>query len=983
MDAYSEAYKTLNTQQKKAVDMIDGPVMVIAGPGTGKTQVLALRIATILTKTDTPPDGVLCLTFTNAGVKAMRERLLRYIGPAATRVRIATFHSFGMQLLEKFYPSLGLPGVPVLLDDATSVALLDELFFAKEWQHLRPRYNPAFYFRDLKSLISILKRDRITPGAFRISVSEDIERLTNDPDNLSSRGETKGQLKKDVQKKIEGLKRSLEVADFYELYEHTKSERNIIDYNDVLELMVRLVEESDDALHYMREQFLYVLVDEHQDSSGVQNEFLSAVWQGQERPNIFVVGDDRQLIYGFGGASLAYFEAFKHAFGTATLLTLTENYRSTQTILDSAEALLQSTLAEGKLTGNTAESHPIRLIAADYPRDEIIAAGLSIKEKATQGLAYDHCAVLVPKNYQVKAATRVLRDMGIPVAALGIYKLFEVPETEFLLSVLRIMNDPYDAISLSHTVLHPLSGVPVLEAHRFLHDADTRKLSLDTLISDTGTVGTWGAKINAWIQEAGKTDVYGIIQIIGNDALLKDAVDDKTVRRRVEIIRTLLHLVLSNIDRGEKITLANFLSFIERLKQYDEDIPLAVFAADRGVKVLTLHGSKGLEFDFVWIAHMDERSLMSTKRQSFVLPSGIEENVENEDEDEAKRKLYVAMTRAKRFCTISYARYSYTGSDQEIARIITALPETLFEKQSFARTEEGIVGGDVKQYVSRTATPTDERENLISLVASQYHECSVSVTLLNNFFECPWKWYFRNLLQLPEPQNDSLHIGNVVHKSIEYALKQKILPKQKELLEHTDGCALIEARYDEVLARRIAAQAKSVISSWIEHYAPNLERPYEIEKSFSYRDPEIPELSIYGKIDVVETLHTGSARVTDWKTGSVKTKADVDRLDEEGRMSGLLRQLVMYSYLLEGSNAVSVSESRLVFLEGNAEVTRTIGREDIARLREDIKDYRQYLENGEWMKRPCCAKNYGESQSCDYCAMAQMYGIISPITKAK
>lgn len=976
MSAYLEAYKDLNPEQKKAVDTIDGPVMVIAGPGTGKTQVLALRIATILTKTDTPPDGVLCLTFTNAGVKAMRERLLRYIGPAATRVRIATFHSFGMQLLEKFHASLGLPAVPALLDDATSVVLLDELFFSREWQYLRPRHNPAFYFRDIKSTISLLKRDRVTAEAFKQSILSDIDRLQNDPDSISSRGETKGQLKKDIQKRIEGLKRSLEVADFYALYEHTKNERNSIDYNDVLELMVRLVEESDEALHYIREQFLYVLVDEHQDSSGVQNEFLSLVWKDQEKPNIFVVGDDRQLIYGFGGASLAYFEAFKHAFGAATLFTLTENYRSTQTILDSAEALLQSTLAQGKLIGSTKEKHPINLIEADYPRDEIIAAGLAIKEKNALGVSYDHCAVLVPKNYQVKAATRVLEDMGIPTAALGVYKLFELSETAFLLSILNVINNPYDFISLSHTILHPLSNIPILEAHRFLHDHNPRKLSFDILATDTGAVALWGAKLTAWIEQMQSTDVYGMIQIIGNDTLLKDASDDEEVRKRVEVIRSMLHLVLSHIERGEKVTLASFLSFVDRLKQYDEDIPLAIFAADRGVKVLTLHGSKGLEFDFVWIAHMDERSLMSTKRQVFVLPEAMDGKVEEGDEDEAKRKLYVALTRAKRFCNISYARYSYTGGNQQVASIIAALPEALFEKQHVAHTEERIVGNDIKQYVSRSNIPLHKKESLVALVASQYRERSVSVTLLNNFFECPWKWYFRNLLQLPEPDNDSLHVGNVVHQSIEYALKQKTLPQQAALLEHIDGCALIEARYNEAFAQRLATQAKPIISAWLEKYAPILEKPYEIERSLSYYDPEIPELSLHGKIDIVETLDANNVRVTDWKTGTVKTKADIDRVDEEGRMSGLLRQLTMYSYLLEGhTNTVSVSESRLIFLEGDTIVRRTITKEDIARLRTDIKDYRQYLEQGEWINRPCCTKTYGESDGCSYCKMAHTYGI--------
>src|SRR4051812_9361790 len=211
MDSYLAAYKALNAGQKQAVDTIQGPVMVIAGPGTGKTQVLALRIAHILTSdVQAKAEEILCLTFTNAGVKAMRERLARYIGPTAARVRIATFHSFGMILLEEFYPVLGLEGVPTLIDDAASVALTDELLHAHEWQYLRPRANPALYFRDLKSLISLLKRERINPEEFRASIKEDITRLEQDPESISSRGDSKGQLKKEIVKKIEGFARTLE-----------------------------------------------------------------------------------------------------------------------------------------------------------------------------------------------------------------------------------------------------------------------------------------------------------------------------------------------------------------------------------------------------------------------------------------------------------------------------------------------------------------------------------------------------------------------------------------------------------------------------------------------------------------------------------------------------------------------------------------------------------------------------------------------------
>lgn len=980
MNAYELAYKGLNIKQKHAVDTIDGPVMVIAGPGTGKTQVLALRIAHILSQTDTPADGILCLTFTNAGVKAMRERLLRYIGPAATKVKVSTFHAFALEVIEEFHEIISSGGVPTLLEDAASVALFDELLHSRQWNYLRPRANPSMYFRDLKLLISLLKRDRVTPDAFRLLVSQDIDLITNDPESISSRGETKGQLKKDAQAKIESLERSLEVADFYEAYETLKSARNIIDYNDVLEMLVRIVEEGDEAAASIRERYLYVLVDEHQDSSGIQNDFLSRVWADVERPNIFVVGDDRQLIYGFGGASLAYFEGFKHAFGKAELITLTENYRSTQGVLDAAETLLKSSLADGKLMSNLTGAYPIRLVECDYPRDEIIRAGLDIKEKIAQGIDPNDCVILVPKNHQVKAAIQTLRDMDIPVAAASALKLFELADTQGFLTILRSIASPVDAISLARTLLDPTAQISVLAAHTFLSGVNARKLTLSDLVAaDDEHVAAWGSRLAVWVELSTSIDAYALIQTIGSEALLAHATDDETIRRRVEVIRTMLHLALSQSQKEGKVMLADFLAFIKRLEDYEEDIPLAVFGAQQGVKVLTLHGSKGLEFDSVWIAHMDERSLMGAKRQAFALPISISDKVEEGNEDVAKRQLYVAMTRAKRHLVISYARASYTGTDQQLASIILALPEVLFEKESREVSEAAILASDTLLYVTRTEPQAiDQAVQIAELVATEYEKKKVSVTMLNNFFDCPWKWYFRNLLQLPEPLTESLHVGNVVHETIEYLLKGGH-DSERELMR----TALIESRNDEIYAERLVHQARSIIEKWHQTYAGELVQPFEIERNLSYRDPEFAHLTITGKIDVVEEIISGEVRVTDWKTGSAKTKGDIDNVDDEGHMSAYLRQLAMYSYLIDGSTHgnTEVSESRLVFLEAkkgdkNAIQSRRITSDDIARLRQDIIDYDTFIKDGSWMQRPCCAKTYGARDTCEYCALAEKFGVL-------
>ena len=184
-DEFEKEYKKLNKAQKEAVDVIDGPVMVVAGPGTGKTQILALRVANILTKTDNKADSVLCLTFTNSGVKAMRERLRDYIGAEASKVHVSTFHSFGMNIIEKYFRVLDFLEMPKLMDEMDSVGICDAILHDNEWEYIRPRADISRYFNDLNSLISLLKRERINPEAFEDLIKKEIHNLESDTENIS------------------------------------------------------------------------------------------------------------------------------------------------------------------------------------------------------------------------------------------------------------------------------------------------------------------------------------------------------------------------------------------------------------------------------------------------------------------------------------------------------------------------------------------------------------------------------------------------------------------------------------------------------------------------------------------------------------------------------------------------------------------------------------------------------------------------------
>jgi DNA helicase-2/ATP-dependent DNA helicase PcrA len=981
------AYNKLNKAQLDAVDTLDGPVMVVAGPGTGKTQILALRIGNILKKTDTSPDSILCLTFTNSGVSAMRERLDKYIGSRSKDVIISTFHSFAYNLIEKHYELLDFEKMPELLSDDEAVFIVDEILNNNDWEYISPRGNPAMYFGDLKQLVSILKRERISSSDLLSYVEEDIKNLKENPENISSRGESKGKLKKEIEKKIDQLSRTKEVVEFYRLYEKSKKEMSLIDYDDVLELSVKLVEEFESVRDDIRENYLYVLVDEHQDSSGIQNNFLKAVWRGVEEPNIFVVGDDRQLIYAFSGASLSYFEEFSHIFGRAKLIVLTENYRSTAPVLSIADDLLKSSITNEQLNSNKKGQEKIMLYGYNYPRDEIIGAGLYFKQKISEGVDPNECALLVPKNYNVRSAIQILSSMDLPISQGKNLSLFSVPDGDYLRRVLGIIIDPSNAILLSKTLLDKTSNIPYLDAHNFLRNTKADKLTIEELISygqDDGLfkgenpISKWGKQLKDWVNNLVNEKPSYIISVIGNEMLVKNAKDLDDLLNKVEVVRSFIHLAMMYEEKNKKATLLSFLEYLNRLESYGTHIELVKFGSDNGIKVMTLHRSKGLEYECVWVAHMNEESLMSEKKGGFTLPEKIKEHMNKRSIEMARRELYVAITRSKEFCVLSYSASNYNGNSMELALIIKELKDLHFIKKSPTETEKEILELGPELYIStKKEKESDIITDINKLVSDNYKNVKISVSMLNNFFECPRKWYFRNFLRLPEVKQVYLTLGTVVHAMIEYILKSKELPNDDDLKIKINQYFEKQGICNENDLRKLSRDAYSIIKNWIENYHSHLLPSFKSERSISFVDKKnFPHLLMYGKIDLTEYLDNGEVYVTDFKTGSSKTTGVIEKIDDYGRMSDLMRQLAMYSYLVAGdSGETKVTNSKLLFLESepsdkNAFYQTQITSEQIDLLKRDIKEYDEALSSGTWIERECHFKPYGANiRECEYCKM--------------
>ena len=316
--AFAQAYGQLNLEQKKAVDSIEGPVMVIAGPGTGKTQILTLRIANILLQTDTAPNSILALTFTESGAKTMRERLLTYIGPVAYQVPIFTFHGFASMLIREYpeaYEHI-VGGRPI--SDVERIRIIEDCLQDGS-SLLRPTGNPTYYVTPVGRMISELKKEYVSPDALSNIIASQ-ENALQGIEQVHTKGAHKGKVRGEYTKAEKNIEKNRALLHVYRLYESSLRTENVFDFEDMVSHTVTALQNNEDMLRDLQERYQYLLADEHQDVNGSQNKIIELLASYHDRPNVFVVGDEKQAIYRFQGASLDNFLYFKDRFTDTTII---------------------------------------------------------------------------------------------------------------------------------------------------------------------------------------------------------------------------------------------------------------------------------------------------------------------------------------------------------------------------------------------------------------------------------------------------------------------------------------------------------------------------------------------------------------------------------------------------------------------------------------------------------------------------------------
>lgn len=987
--AFQKAYASLNAAQKQAVDTVEGPVMVVAGPGTGKTQVLTLRIANIILTTDTAPESILALTFTDAGAVNMRDRLRVFLGSEAYRVPIFTFHAFCEHLIRTYPESYERIIGGRLASDIERSAMIESVLESGAFPHLRPPGNPIFHLGTIARQLDELKREAIGPSELSRIIAEQ-EALLANIEPVHTKGAHKGKPRSEYRDQQKVIARNQELLAVYQRYEALLRAEHLYDYNDMVLETISALENSEDMRLSVQELYQYVHADEHQDVNHSQNRILELITSYHAQPNVFVVGDEKQAIFRFQGASLENFLYFSDTFGDTTVIALTENYRSGQTVLDTAHSLIAvdgGPLKELRvpLVAKKTESGSVRLTQYSHQVLEDDALVASIKESLSEGTPPSEVAVIVRTNREVEAVAERLAAAGIDVASTAGADVLTHPVTDSISTLLSAVFHPENASALASILHSGFVGIDRTDLVRVLA-AQSYDAPLLSIVSDETALRAAGVrtvepflKLMDAIHTAHELDgiepPHRIVSTLLQETGFLDHVATNDPVAGTRLVRCLYDEIEGVVRSNKAATLKHVLDTLDQHRRYGVALNVpALPSSAEAVHIMTAHKAKGLEFEVVFAPHLLDSAWGGSKKKSFfTIPLSNLSNDAIDIDDDERRLLYVLLTRAKRTIRLSYAERSVEGKDKSPSRFIAELDAELLEHRD---SSVGESHADLLASVRPMPRPSLDPQ-LFKVLLEQR---GVSATSLNNYLESPWTFVYRNLLRMPAVQSESLLFGNVVHDVLEWATKRRstagALPDPTELKVRIDR-ALGRLPLSDTERSRLHQRAFAALvpyTEWLAKTLPPVTREeFKLSVKLPTGLPELPELLLTGKLDRLDVGEDGRLlRVVDYKTGKPKTRGQIEgsTKDSEGNYK---RQLVFYALLLQlhGDQNLQTRNGAISFVEPNQngdikEEVFTVTDDELAGLKQDILTLASSVIDGSFMAAPC------DPDRCDYCHLVAL-----------
>jgi DNA helicase-2/ATP-dependent DNA helicase PcrA len=971
--AFEELYSRLNPAQKKAVDTIDGPVFVMAGPGTGKTQILTLRIANILLQTDIEPENILALTFTNAATYNMRERLTTIVGAeAAHRVYISTFHSFAEDMMKQYSDVFDTVYGTRLISPIEQIELLESIT-----DTLKTEYFSVFRRRDttIRSIafaIGKIKSEGMVADEFRQHTNAQFDSDSESEDIRYKRKFKEfnaGDIKPaELRTLIQRRDKNLELADIYNVYEQKLKDLGIYDFSDVIVRMIHELNVNDSIFKAeLQEQYQYLLVDEHQDTNDAQNTIIHHLIDNpvsEGKPNIFVVGDSKQAIFRFAGASEASYIGLLESLTEPVVINLEQNYRSHQGVLDSSHSLIKkSDTHSNEFVLQAFFDHKgiIEYREFNDHKMEMIWLVQDIKSRIDTGENPNEMAVLYRNNADANDIRRLLDIYTISYKDFSKKNILKDPDIQKLFYMLRVIHNPINNEAMAKTLFIDFLGFDVFDVQRILQKSRNARgeynksiitiLESEERLLDAGIqkerlplYADFITMIKSQKQASEEKDAVSFFSdFVRESGFLKYILGQKQSVLGLQKIEKLFDELKKESMARNEFSIDDFMNYLVTMKKHGITMNITNTLSD-GISLITFHGSKGLEFDTVYMI----KALKKGKRGSEItLPFS---DFEDGGIDDERRLFYVAVTRARKNFLVS--SYIFNEEGREKTR-------SLHINEMTGITTINVNDWEKKHAGDLALLFNESQEHIVSLIDTdfikeRFIKNKLSVSALNNYAESSLKYYFRNLVYLPEARSPFLDKGNMLHETLEKYFDKCIKLNNIQNKEILKKCFDIVIEHNHLYAEH-AEMGWKIISGYFDKYYEIFEIPTDNEKRISAIPFELDNgetIMLTGVMDKITTNNAGEITVWDYKTGRAYSDMDKNRKEKTKRQAAFYKLLLQNAF--EGR--YNFHTAIFDFLEPNSksEYERAefqITQDDVDEVRALINELAHHIYSGTLLER--------------------------------
>lgn len=978
-----------NEKQQEAIDILKGQVMLLAGPGTGKTFTVINRIEKMLSD-GVDPSSILCLTFSDAAASEMRQRLIKKMGVKASSVDIYTYHSFCNDIIKEYPSQFEMNGDVRLITDTEKITLMKECIDEAKLEYFVPaRADKYFNTKNFISYVEKLKTKRISKEDYldclntNPSLRPRYKEIESEIYEREQAGKTQNKGRYAELEKIKtNIEKAKELWTLYELYCNKMLNNNLIDFSDMINFVLNAFEEDEAFLIKISNKYKYFLVDEYQDTNDLQNRIIFNLVDANDEKNIFVVGDDDQIIYGFQGAKSDNIENFLTKYPQTKVICLNENNRSTQTILDFSNLVVSQDL--NRLENNeyfkntyniskklTAKNPKIiekdkkinRLQFAEtiqefnYIVDEIKnlvdSEACPTKDKNEKDLS--QIAIIAKKRAELQTFSELLKAKNIPFQIDEGKSIFAIRSTILIYFYLKAMNNHVLASDkLFGLMLSEPFKLDIQDYNKILEEQRLLKNDrLNDFISLMRTLTDWKNPeiISKFLETFDNLQTFAttnslrntIIEVVNRTGILEYFY--KCPQNRIENISG-IRKIISEAGNYQKTDdtrgLADFVCYLDDCLKNEIDICLDKDGSvQNAVQLMTYHGSKGREFEYVYLPN-----LISSSWENFRMPGEyklITDEVFDKDIEQLKKDsellklLFVGITRAKHSLTLSFADNNENKS-QQITKYLSEFSNYDFNSMQFECEAEDLTKEFVRS-ISREVF--DNRKAFQNEIQERIKSIDLSPSRLNDYLDCPRKFFYLKVLgiDVEEADWDNANFGSVIHSILERAVKfakeKGEYPDIKTVLEkfHT---GMDSSRFSELAKKeKFIKLGEKLLMNYYPYFSQiPANRVENVE--FSFYGVSVGEDLVSGKIDRIEKNSDGTYSLYDYKTGKPTSEKQIT---QSGGKKNYYNQLCFYKYAYEKMTGNKVSQVGIIYVEDHAKsVYKTLTDSDMAYIENLIKD---------------------------------------------